>query len=366
MKKFTLASVLLAAAGLSAAAQPYTIPTGDITFTEAIFNACTVENANGDTSTDSDAPGQATWTWNSEIGMIKCQASLTTDPNQSNDDWLFIPMTFAETDKNLEVTLTGFAQGDPNKIGITTSATASSEGLTISDYTQIKDGYVNWTLVPSDYKFSVSNSVVGNGYLAIHCGKEKFAGNVYLKSFSVEAVAAPEPIASAEGNFDGGYTQKMSDTESSDYYYNLAYSVVYNADKTLTITGNWTWKDAQPVGAVDTMYVIVNGAEYPTTAKDGKITTTATFEEGDQVTIIYKSAVALGAVEPKVIYTVGENTATEVPTEVEGTGTGISSIDAENGAVEYFNLAGVRVANPEKGSMVIARQGGRVVKMIIR
>lgn len=38
----------------------------------------------------------------------------------------------------------------------------------------------------------------------------------------------------------------------------------------------------------------------------------------------------------------------------------------ENAPVEYFNMQGMRVANPEAGQMVIARQGNKAVKMIVK
>lgn len=44
---------------------------------------------------------------------------------------------------------------------------------------------------------------------------------------------------------------------------------------------------------------------------------------------------------------------------------GISGINADNAPAEYFNLNGVRVANPENG-MYIMRQGGKVSKVIVK
>lgn len=44
----------------------------------------------------------------------------------------------------------------------------------------------------------------------------------------------------------------------------------------------------------------------------------------------------------------------------------VNEINTENGVVEYFNLQGVRVVNPEVGQLVIARQGGKATKMIVR
>lgn len=47
-------------------------------------------------------------------------------------------------------------------------------------------------------------------------------------------------------------------------------------------------------------------------------------------------------------------------------GTGIEDIEADNNAdVEYFNLQGVRVANPENG-LFIRRQGNKVTKVIVK
>ena len=42
---------------------------------------------------------------------------------------------------------------------------------------------------------------------------------------------------------------------------------------------------------------------------------------------------------------------------------GVDAIGTENGAAEYFNLQGVRVANPEKG-LYIVKQGGKVTKRV--
>lgn len=44
----------------------------------------------------------------------------------------------------------------------------------------------------------------------------------------------------------------------------------------------------------------------------------------------------------------------------------IDGIEADNAAVEYYNLQGVKVANPEKGGMYIVRRGAKVSKEIVR
>lgn len=48
-----------------------------------------------------------------------------------------------------------------------------------------------------------------------------------------------------------------------------------------------------------------------------------------------------------------------------GVGVEDITIDA-NAPVEYYNMQGMRVANPEKGQLVIARQGEKAVKMIVK
>lgn len=46
--------------------------------------------------------------------------------------------------------------------------------------------------------------------------------------------------------------------------------------------------------------------------------------------------------------------------------TGVGEIAVENAPAEYFNLQGVRVANPENGGLYIVRQGGKVSKQLVK
>lgn len=50
----------------------------------------------------------------------------------------------------------------------------------------------------------------------------------------------------------------------------------------------------------------------------------------------------------------------------KGTGSGVSSIEAENGAIRYFNLQGVEVKNPQPGTVVIKVADGKATKLIAR
>lgn len=49
------------------------------------------------------------------------------------------------------------------------------------------------------------------------------------------------------------------------------------------------------------------------------------------------------------------------------TGAGVDSINVDNKApIEYYNLQGVRIANPEKGGLYIMRQGNKATKVLVR
>ena len=51
--------------------------------------------------------------------------------------------------------------------------------------------------------------------------------------------------------------------------------------------------------------------------------------------------------------------------KVTSEGTGVDEIEADNNApVEYFNLQGMRIVNPEKGQIYIQRQGSKVSKIL--
>lgn len=52
--------------------------------------------------------------------------------------------------------------------------------------------------------------------------------------------------------------------------------------------------------------------------------------------------------------------------EIEASGVENVTVSNSNAPVEYFNLQGVRVANPAAGELVIKRQGATVSKMVVR
>ena len=77
-------------------------------------------------------------------------------------------------------------------------------------------------------------------------------------------------------------------------------------------------------------------------------------------------SVDAGTYNVTVVVTIFNEAPSLYVTNFEKTGsTGIESIEAAAGEAEYFNLQGVRVANPENG-LYIRRQGGKAVKVLVK
>jgi hypothetical protein len=170
-----------------------------------------------------------------------------------------------------------------------------------------------------------------------------------------------DPIVTAgatyEGELAGVYTQTLEGV-ATDYPYTLKYKIVYNEDKTLTVTGGYEYTTT-PVGAENFQYVQIWGGTpnfsetYTTIPAD--VTTTQVFEAGETVKVAFKHPVAAGAIEPQFDYVVGSSNAES--------GVAAVAVDA-NAPVVYYNLQGARVANPENG-IFIRVQGNRATKVAL-
>lgn len=66
-----------------------------------------------------------------------------------------------------------------------------------------------------------------------------------------------------------------------------------------------------------------------------------------------------------VTLTLGDVNTDPVNVKFSSEGAGVGNIAADNAPAEYFNLQGVRVANPENG-LYIVRQGGKVSKQLVK
>ncbi|MCM1475726.1 MAG: hypothetical protein NC036_05700 [Muribaculaceae bacterium] len=196
-------------------------------------------------------------------------------------------------------------------------------------------------------------------------GSYGYIANVYFYKESGETPnpnpgpnPGPEP---GEGEYTGTLSSSVVQNDT-DFPYTLGYSIVYNTDKTLTVTARYTWADNAPFGVVPGEFFI-NGKmtsfsydESRAVIEKVRVGTTAeTFNPGEEVTINFHVAAGDGAVlSDNVAYKVGE-TNSSVAVEV---------IEDVNAPVEFYNLQGIRVVNPENG-LYIRRQGNKVTKVIL-
>lgn len=194
---------------------------------------------------------------------------------------------------------------------------------------------------------------------------EVYVTNVYFYNNGETPVDPIDPVEPVEPNgqtFKGSVDGTASQTENdvvNEYSFTLEYTIVYNEDATLTISGKYIFSNGEPFGMVPGD-LFINNAAVPGgfTMTDGirTLTTTDTYKAGDKLNIeFYIPAGAGSVVKTPVEYVVGSVS--------DGPSTGVAAVEAAEAEVEYYNLQGVRVANPENG-IFIRRQGNKVSKVI--
>lgn len=77
-------------------------------------------------------------------------------------------------------------------------------------------------------------------------------------------------------------------------------------------------------------------------------------------------SVEAGTYDITVVVTVYQGNVQLYVVAYEKSNSGIADIAAEEAAAEYFNLQGVRIANPAEGQIVIRRQGNKVEKILVK
>lgn len=194
-------------------------------------------------------------------------------------------------------------------------------------------------------------------------GGEIFIANVYFykgegsgENPDPDQPAEPGDAPVYQGTVNGSYTQTM-DGEAKEYPYSFAYSITYNADKTLTTKGKFNWIDGKPVGATDGLIATVPGVDsWNTDNQNNPFSSTATFEKGTTVEISFGTAVALGNVEVKVDYVVGS----------QNDSTGIQAV-AKEGNARWFGINGMEVNGDKLTPGIYIRvEGGKATKVIVR
>ena len=144
------------------------------------------------------------------------------------------------------------------------------------------------------------------------------------------------------------------------YPYTLNYTITYNEDKTLTVEGTFNWTNGEPVGMVNgDAHINIGGNDswnaLQLVGNTLTATTTATYEAGEQGTIEFYRAYALGAFSYPISYVVGTNNLPTVVVDLEA---------ADEAPAEYYTIQGIRVANPEHG-LYIRVQNGKATKVIL-
>lgn len=187
---------------------------------------------------------------------------------------------------------------------------------------------------------------------------EIYITNVYFYNNGDTPVDPIDPKGQTfKGNVTGVVTQEMTAGEPKEYPYTINYSITYNEDKTLTVIAKYDFPNGEPVGAVNGS-ILLDGVHYESTLENGIRTTNINkeFNGGEKLNIIFFIPIALGTMETPVEYVVGS--------ESDGPTVGVRAIETVEAEVEYYNLQGVRVANPENG-IFIRRQGNKISKVIL-
>lgn len=165
----------------------------------------------------------------------------------------------------------------------------------------------------------------------------------------------PEPTEPAvyKGSVSGTIDQvPAAGGAAITFAYTIDYTITYNTDKTLTINANVSFPGDTPFGLIDTMYTIVNNGPELSGIRGTDINTTQNFNYGETIPVFFKFPIGNGAIEKTIDYKVGD-----IDTGINGI------IDNAAGSVEYYNLQGVKVANPENG-IFIRVEGGKVSKIL--
>lgn len=185
---------------------------------------------------------------------------------------------------------------------------------------------------------------------------EGYIANVYFYKKDNSGNDTPENPVEPK-TFSGSVVSSISQTMdevTTDYPYTLNYKVTYNTDKTLTVEAEYVWSAGEPIGIIPGS-VFINNEINDFALEDNirSVTTSATYTEGDTLNLNFYIPIALGVAETPVSYVVGSTSASTI----------VMQIESENAPVEYYNLQGVKVTNPDHG-IFIMRQGSKSSKIL--
>ncbi|MCM1153508.1 MAG: hypothetical protein NC328_07640 [Muribaculum sp.] len=205
-----------------------------------------------------------------------------------------------------------------------------------------------WKLA-DDNKIPVKYGINSLG-IAYAVGNEATEYSLLMLNVNKVGEEPGSDILPLEGTMTGTVTQ-----ESNEFPYTIAYKITYNADKTLTINAKYTWTNGTPVGLVaGSVYVPSTNVFNSFTDNDGTLTatTTDTFEPNDVVELQFYRPMANGVAS--------HNFKIQIPLT-----SGVEGIAVEEGEAVYYNVNGVRVANPENG-LYIKVINGKASKVVVK
>lgn len=148
---------------------------------------------------------------------------------------------------------------------------------------------------------------------------------------------------SGDGVTFSGTEKGVCTQEGNDYEFTVSYTIVYNADGTLTVSAKYEWANGEPFGMVNGD-LFINNIPKGLAMENGvrSLTTTETFVEGETVNLEFYIPGGAGCIaRTPISYVVGS---------VSSDPSAIGEINETEVADNcYYDLLGRKVANPGRG-----------------
>lgn len=359
--------------------------------TQEQFGQCLPVDANGD---------GVSWEFNRDKFGYKALYYSFSSQN-AGDDWLILPAIDFAGEKNVRLYVDALARGEfDESFEICLGSEPSVSAMTVKALdVEVINNDKTWTTYAADL-----NTEGGKYYVGIHVKSPRDLYGLFIRNLRLETAADPcvcEPKYTLPLDFEMNSFAKlgecMTPVGGGSWRYVSRAGETENLFAQTGLGDEWLFLPATDFGTATIVQVEV--AARPTDVS---------LQEGFEVYVGSNSTVE--AMTEKVMENVwGANTFTEEGTEggveictgdvnvnggvnfigihvlshdhpgesagvyfqsvkvSDNSSKAISEIESEIDApVEYYSLQGVRIANPEKGRIVIVRQGGSAHKTVIR
>ena len=233
---------------------------------------------------------------------VNANGYLTYGPSTAGTATIVSPAFIMVEGKEYKVSFDMWRSGGANH-SITLKYGSDPANLTTGETYVLEESYSQAT--PYRFEQVITGNSEGIMYLAFD-GYCNGRSSLCMDNLRVEDLA-PEPPA--EGNVYVGSVKGIDEIieTSSEYPYQLNYTITYNEDHTLTIEAAFNWEDGEPVGLTGniTAYIPNGNISIVLDEETGIGTSTETFNAGDVVEFTFWQARAYGRAEAPVTYTVG-------------------------------------------------------------